>query len=113
MRGCISYILPQISFFFLWLYNTIQALAASMELSVPLTRSRTVGRTPWTGDHLVARPLPVHKHRKTHTRQKHYTFMPTVGFELFEPTVPASARAKAVDALDRSATVTGPQISLG
>jgi hypothetical protein len=40
----------------------------SMKLSVPLqfTRSWTVGRTPWTGDQLVARPLPVHKHRKTH-----------------------------------------------
>jgi hypothetical protein len=28
-----------------------------------LTRSRTVGRTPWTGDQLVAIPLPLHKHR--------------------------------------------------
>jgi hypothetical protein len=26
------------------------------------------GRTPWTGDQLVARPLPVQKHRKTHTK---------------------------------------------
>jgi hypothetical protein len=32
-----------------------------------VTRSRRVGRTPWTGDQLVARPLPVH--RKTHTTQ--------------------------------------------
>jgi hypothetical protein len=32
-----------------------------------VTRSRTVCRTPWTGDQLVARPLPVHKHWKTHT----------------------------------------------
>jgi hypothetical protein len=24
---------------------------------ISVTRSRTVGRTPWTGDHLVARPL--------------------------------------------------------
>jgi hypothetical protein len=41
----------------------------SMKLSVLLqfTRSQTVGRTPWTGDQLVARPLPVRKHRKTHT----------------------------------------------
>jgi hypothetical protein len=30
-----------------------------------VTRSRTVGRTPWMGDQFVARPLPVHKHRKT------------------------------------------------
>jgi hypothetical protein len=32
--------------------------------------SYTVGRTPWTGDQPVARPLPnpeQHKHRKTHT----------------------------------------------
>jgi hypothetical protein len=35
-----------------------------------VTRSRTVGRTPWTGDQLVARSLPVHKHRKTHTQHK-------------------------------------------
>jgi hypothetical protein len=28
-----------------------------------VTRSRTVGMTPWMGDQLVA----VHKHRKTHT----------------------------------------------
>jgi hypothetical protein len=25
--------------------------------------------TPWTGDQFVASPLPVHKHRKTHTTQ--------------------------------------------
>jgi hypothetical protein len=36
-----------------------------------VTRSRTVGRTPWTGVQLVARPLPVHKHSKMHTQHKH------------------------------------------
>jgi hypothetical protein len=36
-----------------------------------VTRSRIVDRTPWTGDQLLARPLPVHKHRKTHTQHKH------------------------------------------
>jgi hypothetical protein len=36
---------------------------------VSVTRSRTVGRTPWTGDQLVARRLPVLKHRKTHRTQ--------------------------------------------
>jgi hypothetical protein len=34
-----------------------------------VTRSRTVGRTSWTGNQLVARPLHVHKHRITHTTQ--------------------------------------------
>jgi hypothetical protein len=32
------------------------------------SRSYTFGRIPWVGDQLVARPLPVHKHRKTHTQ---------------------------------------------
>jgi hypothetical protein len=37
-----------------------------------VTRSKTVGRTPSTCDQLVARPpLPVYKHRKTHTQHKH------------------------------------------
>jgi hypothetical protein len=36
-----------------------------------VTRSRTATRTPWTGDQLLARPLPVHKHRKTHTQHEH------------------------------------------
>jgi hypothetical protein len=42
-----------------------------MKLSVSLqfTRSWTFGRAPWTGDQLVARPLPVHKHRKTHVNK--------------------------------------------
>jgi hypothetical protein len=35
------------------------------------TRSRKVGRTPWMDAQLVARPLPVNKHRKTHTQHKH------------------------------------------
>jgi hypothetical protein len=41
-----------------------------------VTRSRTVGRTPWTGNQLVARPLLVHKHRKTHSQHKNYTSIP-------------------------------------
>jgi hypothetical protein len=62
----------------------------------------TDGRTPWTSDQLVARPLPKHKHRiNTHT---HQTSMPWVGFE---STIPASERAKRAHDLNRSATVTG------
>jgi hypothetical protein len=48
-----------------------------------------------------------HKHRKpyTHTHtHTHQTSMPSVGFE---PTIPASERAKTVHAPDGSATVTG------
>jgi hypothetical protein len=49
----------------------------------------TIGRTPWTSDQLVARPLPKPR---------------TVGFE---PTITVSERVKTVHALDRVATVTG------
>jgi hypothetical protein len=67
--------------------------------------SFTDGRTPWTGDQLVASPLP--KYRTTQTQKNahtHQTFIPWVGFE---PTIPASERAKTVHASARSATVTG------
>jgi hypothetical protein len=60
----------------------------------------TDGRTPWTSDQLVARPVPKHR-TNTYT---HQTSMPYMGFE---PTVPASERTKTLHALDRSATVTG------
>jgi hypothetical protein len=61
----------------------------------------TVGRTPWTEDQPVARPLPTR--RTTQTQNKRIqTFMPSVGFE---PTIPAFERAKRVQALDCAASV--------
>jgi hypothetical protein len=67
----------------------------------------TVGRTPWTGNQPVARPLPIH--RTTQTQNKHMlqTSIPWVGFE---PTVPGFELAKMVHALDRAATVIGREI---
>jgi hypothetical protein len=57
------------------------------------------GRTPWTRDQPVARPLP--KHRTTQTQNKRkQTSMPREGFE---PTIPAFERSKTVDALEQSA----------
>jgi hypothetical protein len=55
-------------FFPLALQPTFGPWPTSMKLSVSpqLTRSWTFGRTPSTGDQLVARRLPVHKDRKTH-----------------------------------------------
>jgi hypothetical protein len=46
-------------FFFLWLYSPILGLGRLHETFrfISVTKSRTVGRTPWTGDQLVARPL--------------------------------------------------------
>jgi hypothetical protein len=60
-----------------------------------------VGRTPWTGDQPVAKPLPIH--RTTQIQNKRIqTSMPQVGFE---SSTPVFERAKTVHALDRAATV--------
>jgi hypothetical protein len=64
----------------------------------------TVGRTSWTGDHPVARPL--HTHRTAQTQNKRtQTSMSQVGFE---PTIQVLERVKTVHALDRAAAVFGP-----
>jgi hypothetical protein len=68
----------------------------------------TVGRTPWTGDQLVARPLPGHRTAQTQNKRTK-TFMPRVGFE---PTTAAFEPAKIAHALDRAATVIGMLCSL-
>jgi hypothetical protein len=51
--------LIRVTFFFLWLYSPILSLCRLHETFrfISITRSRTVVRTPWTGDQLVARPL--------------------------------------------------------
>jgi hypothetical protein len=64
----------------------------------------TVGRTPWTGDQPVAKPLPTHRTIKTQNKFTQIS-MPRVGFE---PMIPAFERAKTVHALDRAVTVIGP-----
>jgi hypothetical protein len=67
----------------------------------------TVGRTPWTGDQPVARSLPTHRAIQRQNKRTQ-TSMPRVGFE---PTVPASERAKSVLALDRAASMIGSEES--
>jgi hypothetical protein len=62
----------------------------------------TIGRTPWTGDQSVARPLPTHGTAQAENKRIQ-TSMPRVGFE---PTMPVFERAKTVDTLGRSACVT-------
>jgi hypothetical protein len=61
----------------------------------------TVGRTPWTGDQPVARPLPIHRTTQTQNIRTQ-TSIPRVGFE---PTAPVFEPAKTVHALERAATV--------
>jgi hypothetical protein len=76
-----------------------------MKLSVltSVTRSRTVGRTPWTGDQLVARPLSIHKHKNAHTTQT-LNIHAQSGVRTHGPGVRTS---EIVHALDRSSIVIG------
>jgi hypothetical protein len=68
----------------------------------------TVGRTPLTGDHPIARPLSTHRITQTQNKRTQ-TSIPRVGFE---PTVPEFERAKTVHALERAATVIGNWLAL-
>jgi hypothetical protein len=68
----------------------------------------TVGRTIWTGDQPVARPLPTQRTTQTQNRCTQ-TSMPRVGFEC---TTPVFERAKMVHALGRAAIVIGEMITL-
>jgi hypothetical protein len=60
------------------------------------------GRTPWTGDQPVTKPLPTHRTTQTYNKRTQ-TYMPQV---VFEPTIPASDQAKTVHASDRAVAVT-------
>jgi hypothetical protein len=67
----------------------------------------TVGRTPWTGDQPVTRPLPAHRTQTQNKRRE--TSMSWVGFE---STIPVFERAKTFHPLDRAATVIGQMMDL-
>jgi hypothetical protein len=62
-----------------------------------------VGRTPWTGDQPIARPLPSHRTAQTQNKRKE-TSMPHV---VFEPMILVFERARTVHASDRAATAIG------
>jgi hypothetical protein len=64
--------------------------------------SKRVRRIPWTGDQPVARPLLTKTQNK---RTQTYLLL-----EGFEPKAPVFERAKTVNALERAATVIGPNI---
>jgi hypothetical protein len=83
--------------------STALLLGPSLFFSFIIFFFYTDGRTPWTRDQPVARPL--NTHRTTQTQNKHtQTFMPWVGFAL---TIPELQRVKTVPALDRAVTVIG------
>jgi hypothetical protein len=83
----------------LWLYSTLLDLGCFFSFLIIFT----VGRTIWTGDQPVAKPLPTHRTTQTQNKRKQ-TSMLWVGFE---PTTPAFEWAKTVHALDGAATVIG------
>jgi hypothetical protein len=63
----------------------------------------TVGRTPWTGDQPVARPLPVHRTAQTQNKRTQTSMSQVV----FEPMIPVFQRGKTFHALYCTATVVG------
>jgi hypothetical protein len=69
-----------------------------------------IGRTPWTGDQPVTKPL-LTRTQKQHKQNKFaQTFTSIAGFE---PTTPAFELAKTFRALDRAITVVGFEIPQG
>jgi hypothetical protein len=83
---------------YLWLYSPCGPWPLLQFLNL-----YTVGRTPWTGDRPVARPLPTHRATQTHNKHTQ-TSMSRVGFE---PTIPVFERAKTLHALDSAAAMIG------
>jgi hypothetical protein len=65
----------------------------------------TAGRTPWTGDQSIARPLPAHMTAQTQNKRTQIS-VTRVGIE---PTIPVFERAKTFNALDRAATAISDQ----
>jgi hypothetical protein len=65
-------------------------------VSLQFLNRKATGRTPWTGNQPVVRPLPTQTQNK-----RRQSSMPWVGFEL---TIPAFERAKTGLALDSAAT---------
>jgi hypothetical protein len=83
----------------LWLYGPLLGLGSFFSFLIFYTD----GRTPWTGDEPVSRPLPAHRTTQTQNKRTQTT-MPQAGFE---PTIPVFERAKTVHALDCAATGMG------
>jgi hypothetical protein len=86
-------------YIYLWLYSPLLDLERFFGFMI----FYTVGRTPWTGDQPIARPLPAHRTAQTKNKRTQIS-MPQVEFE---PTTPVFERAKTVHTLDRAATVIG------
>jgi hypothetical protein len=87
---------------YLWLFSPLLNYGRFFSFFIPYT----VGRTPWTWDQPVARPLPAHRTTQTQNKRTQ-TSIPWV---VFEATTPVFERAKIVHALDGAATVIGKNL---
>jgi hypothetical protein len=85
--ACELLVLWRRGYLYLWLYNPCEPCPFFQ-----FRNPRRVGRSLWTGDQPLARPLPIH--RTTQNKRKQ-TSMPRVGLEL---TIPVFERAKTVHA---------------
>jgi hypothetical protein len=70
---------------YLWLYSPLLGLGRFFSF---LIYTHAVGRTPWTWDQPVARPLPTH--RTTQTQNKHTDIHVLSGIRTHDPIVRAS-----------------------
>jgi hypothetical protein len=84
---------------YLWLYSPFVGPLPLFQFLI----IHTVGRTPWTGNQPVARPLPTHRTTQIQNKCTQISML-WVGLEA---TIPASERAKTAHAIDRAATVIG------
>jgi hypothetical protein len=104
-NSLLMFVLYVMNNFFLWLYSPIQALAASMKLSVSLQLldlGQSVGLLGWVISLSQGLYLYTNTEKRTHNTN---TIHPChSGIQTHCPT---SAHAKTVHALDCSATVTG------
>jgi hypothetical protein len=85
----------------LWLYNPLLGLGRVFSFLI----LHTVGRTPWTGDQPVARPLPVYRGTKTQNKCTQYRY-PCLEWDSNPPSDCSSVRTL-IHALDLAATVIG------
>jgi hypothetical protein len=67
----------------LWLYSPLLGFGRFFSFLI----LNTVGRTPWTGDQPVARPVPTH--RTAQTQNKHIGIRASSGIRIHDPSVQA------------------------
>jgi hypothetical protein len=95
----------------MYIFSLSLSLYLSLRLYSPLDLGRlfsfltlyAVGRTPWTRDQPIAKPLPTQRTTQTQNKRTQ-TSIPRVGFE---PKTAVFERGKTVHDLDRAAIVIG------